>query len=249
MLIRVGVTGALGRMGREVVRGVMADRTLELVAAIDPRQPGVDIGEVVHDRSLGLKVSRSLLEALEASPRMDVLIDFTVAAAAMENALAAVEAGIRPVVGTTGLPEERLRELLDRCRARRLGAVVVPNFSVGAALLEKLSADAARYLGRAEIVELHHDRKLDAPSGTAYRLAAALAAETGRPVSDYPIHSVRLPGLVAHHEVIFGGSGETLTLRHDSLSRESFIPGVLLAVKRVWCSETVYTRMMEILDS
>ena len=158
--------------------------------------------------------------------RHDAAIDFTRADAAPGNAAAALEQGVPCVVGTTGLSQEQLEQIDRAARERSLACLVAPNFALGAVLMMRFAAEAARYLPRAEVIELHHDAKVDAPSGTAKATAALLAPDT-------PIHSVRLPGLVAHQEVLFGGPGQVLTIRHDVLSREAFTPGVLLALERL----------------
>ena len=189
----------------------------------------------------GGKVGRVLAPALEAEghavtpvPRgepaaaagHDVAIDFTRPDAAAANVLTALDHGVRCVVGTTGIPADELDEIDVAARRRGLPCLAAPNFSMGAVLLMRFASQAARYLPRAEIVELHHDSKLDAPSGTAKATAALVGEGT-------PIHSVRLPGLVAHQEVLFGGPGQLLTIRHDTFSREAFVPGVLLALARL----------------
>jgi 4-hydroxy-tetrahydrodipicolinate reductase len=154
----------------------------------------------------------------------DVLVDFTIPETAVENAREAVAAGVHVVIGTTGFDIDELRNLSGA------NVFVAPNFAIGAVLMMQFAVQAARHMAKAEIIELHHDRKLDAPSGTAARTASLMREAGGREV---PIHSVRLPGLVAHQEVILGDVGQTLTIRHDSIDRESFMPGVLLAVRRV----------------
>jgi len=199
-VIRVAVAGAAGRMGETVCRAVSEADDLKLVARADP--------------ALGVSVA----DALEERP--EVLVDFTTPATAVENARAAVAAGVHVVIGTTGFDLDELNGLSGA------NIFIAPNFAIGAVLMMRFATDAARHLPKAEIIELHHDRKVDAPSGTA-KLTAKLIG------GDVPIHSVRLPGLVAHQEVIFGGLGETLTIRHDSIDRDSFMPGVLLAVRRV----------------
>ena len=199
-MIRVAVAGAAGRMGETVCRAVSEADDLKLVARADP--------------ALGVSVA----DALEERP--EVLVDFTTPATAVENARAAVAAGVHVVIGTTGFDLDELNGLSGA------NIFIAPNFAIGAVLMMRFATDAARHLPKAEIIELHHDRKVDAPSGTA-KLTAKLIG------GDVPIHSVRLPGLVAHQEVIFGGLGETLTIRHDSIDRDSFMPGVLLAVRRV----------------
>ena len=202
--IRVAVAGAAGRMGEAVCAAVAGADDLELSGRADP-QLGVALDEVLGEA--------------------DVLVDFTRPDTALQNALDAVAAGVHVVIGTTGFDPEPLRE------ARGANVFIAPNFAIGAVLMMRFAAEAARHMARAEIIELHHDAKLDAPSGTAARTAALMAAATGG--EEPPIHSVRLPGLVAHQEVILGDVGQTLTIRHDSINRESFMPGVLLAVRRV----------------
>jgi 4-hydroxy-tetrahydrodipicolinate reductase len=162
-------------------------------------------------------------ELVESTGEADVAVDFTRPEAVEENVRVALEAGLPVVIGTTGFDEERVAAL---ARVHELPVFYAPNFAVGAVLMMRFAAEAAKQLPRAEIVELHHDAKLDAPSGTAKATAALLPEGT-------PIHSVRLPGLVAHQEVIFGGPGQTLTIRHDTTSREAFVPGVLLALEKV----------------
>ncbi len=204
--IRVAVSGAAGRMGATVCSAVEQAHDMELVARADP--------------ALGI----TLQDALSHSPQ--VLVDFTIPSTAVANAREAVAAGVHVVIGTTGFQLDELRGLVGA------NVFVAPNFAVGAVLMMQFAAQAARHMRRAEIIELHHDRKLDKPSGTAARTAALMhAAAPDKP--EPPIHSVRLPGLVAHQEVILGEVGQTLTIRHDSLARESFMPGVLLAIRRV----------------
>ncbi len=210
-MIRVAVAGAAGRMGKAVCAAVQGAEDMELTGRADPVL-GTTLAEVLADA--------------------DVVVDFTRPDTAAENALRCVRAGVHAVVGTTGFDLEELRRA---CAAERTAApanvLVAPNFAIGAVLMTRFAAEAARHMAKAEIVELHHDRKLDAPSGTAKRTAQLMAAASGGP--EPPIHSVRLPGLVAHQEVILGDLGQTLTIRHDAIDRESFMPGVLLAVRRI----------------
>jgi len=205
MAIRVAVAGAAGRMGQTVCRAIEAAGDLELTGRADPA------------------LSTPLVDVL---PDADVLVDFTVPASATANAREAVAAGVHVVIGTTGFDPAELRD------ATGANIFIAPNFAIGAVLMMQFAVQAARHMARAEIIELHHDGKLDAPSGTAARTAQLMAEAS--PVKAAPtIHSVRLPGLVAHQEVILGDVGQTLTIRHDSVDRESFMPGVLLAVRRV----------------
>ena len=206
--IRVAVAGAAGRMGATVCEAVTGAPDMELVARADP--------------ALGI----SLADALGSAP--DVLVDFTVPDTALANAREALGAGVHVVIGTTGFDPAALEEF----RGAPANLFVAPNFAIGAVLMMRFAAEAARHMRAAEIIELHHDRKLDRPSGTAARTAALMAQAAGSG-AEIPIHSVRLPGLVAHQEVILGDVGQTLTIRHDSIDRESFMPGVLLAVRRV----------------
>jgi 4-hydroxy-tetrahydrodipicolinate reductase len=213
-MLRVAVAGAAGRMGEAVCEAVQGAPDLELGGRADPR------------------LQTTIEQALESA---DVLVDFTQPDVALANARAALAAGVHVVVGTTGFDVEALRraatEPAQAGAARRANAFFAPNFAIGAVLMTRFAVEAARHMAAAEIVELHHDTKIDAPSGTAKRTAELIAEATGG--APPPIHSVRLPGLVAHQEVILGDVGQTLVIRHDSLSRESFMPGVLLAVRRV----------------
>jgi 4-hydroxy-tetrahydrodipicolinate reductase len=199
--IRVAVSGAAGRMGATVCEAVQEAPDLTLVARADP--------------ALELTVE----QAIERD-RPDVLVDFTVPSTAVPNITTAVTNGVHAVVGTTGFDPAELEHL------RGANIFIAPNFAIGAVLMMQFAAQAARHMAKAEIIELHHDQKLDSPSGTA-KLTAELMG------TDPPIHSVRLPGLVAHQEVILGDVGQTLTIRHDSIDRRSFMPGVLLAVRNV----------------
>ena len=207
MTIAVAVAGAAGRMGQTVCGAVESAQDMELVARADP--------------ALGTSVP----EALKRRP--EVLVDFTTPATALDNARLAVQAGVHAVIGTTGFDAGELAGLTGEGKV-----FVAPNFAIGAVLMMRFAQEAAVHMARAEIVELHHDRKLDAPSGTATR-TAELMRQAAPKLGEVPIHSVRLPGLVAHQEVIFGDVGQTLTIRHDSVDRESFMPGVLLAIRRV----------------
>jgi 4-hydroxy-tetrahydrodipicolinate reductase len=198
--IRVGVAGAAGRMGQTVCEAVEGAEDMALAGRADPAL-GVELAEILGD--------------------CDVVVDFTVPETASANARACVRAGVHAVVGTTGWDPSELEG-----ESGGGNVFVAPNFAIGAVLMMRFAAQASQYMRRAEIIELHHDRKLDAPSGTAARTAALMDG-------DVPIHSVRLPGLVAHQEVILGDVGQTLTIRHDSTDRTSFMPGVLLAIRRV----------------
>jgi 4-hydroxy-tetrahydrodipicolinate reductase len=247
--IRVLVSGACGRMGREVVKTVLNDEQMNLVGAIDQMHAGKDIGMMVGGEATGIVVENNLQQALERY-RPDVMVDFTTPATVIDNLRAAIKSGIHAVVGTTGISNDDLEEIAGLCEQYQANALVAPNFAIGALLMMRCAAMAAKYFPQVEIIELHHDQKLDAPSGTSIKTAEMILAGRGEmeihPVGEEKIqgvrggemngihlHSVRLPGLIAHQEVIFGGEGQTLIIRHDSLSRESFMPGVALAVKKI----------------
>jgi 4-hydroxy-tetrahydrodipicolinate reductase len=198
-MIRVGVAGAAGRVGATVCEAVESADDMELTGRADP-QLGVALADILGD--------------------CDVVVDFTTPDAALDNARACVRAGVHAVIGTTGWDPEPLRE------ERGANVFVAPNFAIGAVLMMRFAAEASKYMAKAEIIELHRDGKLDAPSGTAARTAQLMDGEV-------PIHSVRLPGLIAHQEVLFGGEGQLLTIRHDAFSREAYVPGVLLALERL----------------
>jgi 4-hydroxy-tetrahydrodipicolinate reductase len=240
-VIRVGVIGATGRVGAEVCRAVHADAEMELVAGISRSKAGEKASEALGLQGSDILLAENLDSFLEAG--VEVAVDFTNAEFAPEHVTWAIEHRLHIVVGTTGF------EMNDAWREAPVGVLVAPNFAIGAALMQRFSAQAARYLPAVEIVELHHDGKADAPSGTAAATADAVAAArpegwTGPSSESVPgvrggdragirIHSIRLPGLVAHQEVILGGQGQTLTIRHDSTDRTSFVPGVLMAIRWV----------------
>jgi 4-hydroxy-tetrahydrodipicolinate reductase len=229
MTANVIVNGATGRMGSITATTITQSPEFNLVAALSS-----------HD---------NLTQAI-AETKADIVIDFTNADVAFANAQTIIQAGAHPVIGTSGLLPAQVTELKQQCAAQKLGGIIAPNFSIGAVLMMKYAADAARYLPDVEIIELHHPAKLDSPSGTALKTAEMIAGQRkahhalppgketvpgarGATHEQIHIHAVRLPGLVAHQSVIFGGVGETLTIRHDSLNRECFMPGVLLACRQV----------------
>lgn len=249
--IRVALAGASGKMGREIVKAIAQAPDLKLVAAIARRHAGEDAGTVAGLAPLGVPIVSRLSEAL-VEGGIDVLVDVTAPEAAAGHALEALTARVRPVIGTTGLSPHEIQEIRHACETRGLGAILAPNFAIGAILMMKFAQEAAKHFAHAEILELHHNQKADAPSGTALKTAelmresrAAFGLDNAPETEKLPgargaeapggihVHSIRLPGLVAHQEVIFGGLGQTLTIRHDSLSRESFMPGVLFSVRRV----------------
>ncbi len=248
MPTRVVVNGALGRMGQEVVRAVLADPELRLVGALESSAPQPYLPAPEHPELIPFS---SNLGSLIEKTCPDVVVDFTTAQVAMGAARTALPLKVPLVSGTTGLSEAELNEIRELCDRHEVGAVVAANFSLGAVLLMHLASIAARFFSNAEIVEMHHDRKIDAPSGTALTTARRmaevrgsdfvhpstekemLAGVRGGELGGLAIHSVRLPGVMAAQEVLFGGQGQTLMLRHDATSRESYMPGVMLAVKEV----------------
>lgn len=245
---KVLVVGAAGRMGQQVVRAVTEADDMGLVGAVDRSRIGEDVGTVAGLMPASVVIGDSVSDAIAAASP-DVAVDFTLPDAVMGNLRAALRAGVACVVGTSGLSQKDYSDLTKLCEEHRTPVFVAPNFAIGAVLMMQFAAQAARHFDAAEVIEMHPPDKADAPSGTAVRTAQLMASTpgskfAGREGSDgraargqaegaVPVHSVRLPGLVAHQEVIFGGRGETLTIRHDSTSRESFMPGVLLAIRKV----------------
>ncbi len=253
-MLRVGVLGAGGRMGREVCRAVADDADLELVAAVDPGLAGVDLRQVTGLDGGGLQIGADVDDLARAGA--EVAVDFTVADAALDNLRWCAAQSVHAVVGTTGITARDLEELDDRFRNSAANCVIAANFAIGAVLMMRFAELASPFMDGVEVIELHHDGKIDAPSGTAVQTADRLAeARRGSGVGPWPadhterevvagarggegsgsvrVHSVRLPGLVAHQEVIFGAVGQSLVLRHDAYDRTSFMPGVMLAVKSV----------------
>lgn len=246
--IKVVVTGASGKMARETLVALCKDSDVQPVGAVS--RDAQEDSLTLPDGSSRIPLAKEL-ELLLRHVQADVLVDFTNAQYAPSAARVAIEHGVRPVIGTSGLSAQDLQELEKLCMHARLGGVVAPNFALGAVVLMRLATIAARYFDYAEIIEQHHEAKADAPSGTAIATAQMMAQERGKPfvvapilketlphprgsaVEGIPLHSVRMPGLMAHQEVILGSAGQTLRLRHDTLSRECYMPGVLLAVKEV----------------
>lgn len=229
MAIKVCVNGAKGKMGAMACESISADEELELVATAD--------------------INDDLVEVIRSS-QAEVVVDLTVASVAFENVQKIIQAGASPVVGTSGLLPEQVSQLTLSCKEANLSGLIVPNFSIGAVLMMRFAAEAAAYLPQAEILEIHHDKKEESPSGTAVRTAQMIEESRdqkqsfqrgsevypharGAEVDTVPVHSMRLPGHIAHQMVLFGGVGESLTIRHDSIDRQCFMPGVVLACKKV----------------
>ena len=261
--IPVVVTGALGRMGAEVIRAVHAAPDCYLVGAVDntPGKEGHDVGELLGLSALDVAVTADLEGCLcsasqavrDAGPgKGAVMVDFTHPSVVYANTRAAIAYGVHPVIGTTGLSPAQLDDLQTFSDKASIGGAVIPNFSVGMVLLQQAAAAAARFYDHAELTELHHNRKADAPSGTCIKTAELMeelgkqfnatevdehesldGSRGGQRPSGLRLHSLRLPGLVAHQEVMFGSPGETYTLRHDTIDRAAYMPGVLLCVRKV----------------
>ena len=244
--IKVVVQGALGRMGREVVNALCRKPEMQVVGAVELQ---VSEDYLTLPDSSGKVPFSSNLDYILTSCQPDVLVDFTTARATMPAVRIATKQGVNLVIGTTGLTADELTEIDRLSLAHQVGAVVAPNFALGAVVMMHLAKVAAKYFDYAEIIELHHSRKADSPSGTALSTAKAMAEAKGKPfylpeqrkpsnsrgeqVEGVTIHSVRLPGLMAHQEIILGGQGQTLSIRHDTINRECYIPGVILAIKEV----------------
>lgn len=243
-MIKVAVCGALGRMGQEVVNAVNEADGMELSIAVDIAASGQKIGDITVEKNL---------ETALKSNQADVLVDFTQPDSVFKNALTALNIGVSPVIGTTGLSDKQLAELKEIVEEKEIGCFIAPNFTIGAVLMMKFSQMAAKYFHNAEIIEFHHNQKKDAPSGTAIKTAQMMALEQndfaknncaeveliegsrgGKSKSNIQIHSVRMPGYMASQEVIFGSPGETLKIRHDSVDRKCYMAGVVLAIRYIF---------------
>jgi 4-hydroxy-tetrahydrodipicolinate reductase len=253
-MIKVLVSGAAGRMGREVVKAVAGDAELQLVGAVDRALVGRDAGELAGIDAQNVFLQDDLSAALR-STGAQVAVDFSTPQAVVPNIKVMVEAKVSPVVGTTGLKEEDLAAIDELAKSSGVPVFIAPNFAIGAVLMMRFAAECSKIFESAEIIEFHHDKKLDAPSGTAFKTALVMREARGEDFScvggdtpedgsaapgarggtmgGIPIHSVRLAGYLAHQEVIFGMAGQTLSIRHDTITRECYMPGVLRAIKAV----------------
>jgi 4-hydroxy-tetrahydrodipicolinate reductase len=263
-LIRVGVIGAWGRMGQIVCRAVADADDLALVAAIDRSHTGQSIGPPIGHRELDVPVSEELDRLLEAE--VEVAVDFTHPDVVMDDVMWCIDHAIHVVVGTSGIGDDDLAAIERKVgdEGAESSVVVASNFALGAVLMMRFASEAVRYFPAVEVIELHHDGKADAPSGTALATLGRLERERGvewrgpdaesldgargGDVEGIRVHSVRLPGLVAHQEVIFGGQGQTLTIRHDSTDRSSFMPGVLMAIRAVMMRRGLTVGLEPLLD-
>jgi len=244
--IRVAVNGASGRMGREVINALCREPETQVVGAVELQ---VTEDQLPLPDSSGVVPFSSKLDDILTSCQPDVLVDFTTAQATMPAVRIATKRGVNLVIGTTGLTADEINEIERLSIACQVGVVVAPNFALGAVVMIHLAKIAAKYFDYAEIIELHHNRKADSPSGTSLSTAKAMAEAKGKPfylpeqrkpsnsrgqqVEGVALHSVRLPGLMAHQEIILGGPGQTLSIRHDTINRECYMPGVILAIKKV----------------
>jgi 4-hydroxy-tetrahydrodipicolinate reductase len=255
--IPVVVNGAAGKMGQEVIKAVADAEDMTLVGAVDrnPNVIGQDAGEIAGCGALEIPILNDLQSVLVLATQekiQGVMIDFTHPDTVYDNVRSAIAYGVRPVVGTTGLSETQLKELAEFAEKASTGTLIIPNFSLGVVLMQQAAIRASQYFDHVEIIELHHNQKADAPSGTAIKTAQMLAemGKTFNPQSvtekehlagargsladeNIRIHSVRLPGLIAHQEIIFGAPGQIYTLRHDTSDRSCYMPGVLLAIRKV----------------
>jgi len=257
-MIKVAVCGAMGKMGREVVKAVSLDNETELVAAIDKFEEGKDIGTLVLGNTNGIIISSDIEKTLQ-NVKPDVVVDFTQPSYIFENAKLYIKNGVKPVIGTTGLKPEQIRELEKLSKENNVSCLIAPNFSTGAVLMMKFAKEAAKYFNNAEIIELHHNQKKDAPSGTAIKTAELMAEENenfttgncdetetlagargGEGKAKIRIHSVRMPGYSASQEVILGSAGQVLTIRHDTSDRKCYMNGVLMSVKYVYNNDNSF---------
>jgi 4-hydroxy-tetrahydrodipicolinate reductase len=255
--IPVVVNGAVGKMGREVIKAVASAEDMILVGAVDrhPDYQGQDIGEVVGCGALEVPILSDLQSVLVLATQekvQGVMVDFTHPKSVYENTRSAIAYGVRPVIGTTGLSPAQIQDLGDFAEKASTGCLIIPNFCIGVVLLQQAAMQASQYFDHVEIIELHHNQKADAPSGTAIKTAEMLSeldksynsasvketetltgARGGIAGDNIHIHSIRLPGLIAHQEVIFGAPGQIYTLRHDTMDRACYMPGVLLSIRKV----------------
>ncbi|WML59948.1 4-hydroxy-tetrahydrodipicolinate reductase [Neobacillus sp. PS2-9] len=264
--VKIIIAGPRGRMGSEAVKLVTNTEQFELVAVLDHKFDGMMLSDIEGFQSISsVPVYIDIVKCLETI-EADVLIDLTTPEVGMYHAKTALEYNVRPVVGTTGFSKGNLDELQQICEEKKLGCIIAPNFAIGAVLMMKFSQMAAKYFNDVEIIEMHHDQKLDAPSGTAVKTAEMISAVRAAKRQGHPneketlpgargaefdgmhVHSVRLPGLVAHQQVLFGSDGQTLTIRHDSYNRSSFMSGVKVAVESVMKNSSFVYGLENILE-
>lgn len=266
MTIRVAIAGARGRMGQEAVHAVMKNQELELVSVLDYKKVGETLADTkLFPQTFTVPIFLDLVE-LQTKTQPDVLVDLTSPESVYQHTRQALELGIRSVVGTTGFSDEELKELTLYAAEHKIGCIIAPNFAIGAVLMMKFAQQAAKYFPDIEIIEMHHDQKLDAPSGTAMKTAnligeirkvhgqghpkekETLEGARGASYDGMRIHSVRLPGLVAHQQVLLSGEGQLLTIRHDSFNRGSFMSGVALSIHKVMDLKNLIYGLENIID-
>ncbi|MBU8879078.1 4-hydroxy-tetrahydrodipicolinate reductase [Bacillus sp. FJAT-29790] len=263
--VNIVIAGPRGRMGREAVQLVHSLENYHLIAVVDHKNGGGLLSDSEGFHGLDIPVFTDMSECFQKT-KTDVLIDLTTPEFGMLHTKTALEYGVRPVVGTTGFSKEDLKELELLCEEKRLGCIIAPNFALGAVLMMKFAQLTGKYFHDVEIIELHHDQKLDAPSGTAVKTAEMIAEVRHEKAQGHPdeketiagarganydgmhIHSVRLPGLIAHQQVMFGSEGQTLTIRHDSYNRASFMSGVKLAVDTVMKIDSLVYGLEKIIE-
>ncbi|MCW5943456.1 MAG: 4-hydroxy-tetrahydrodipicolinate reductase [Fimbriimonadaceae bacterium] len=264
--IRVGIVGAAGRMGRIIAQGLHRATDMDLVLAVDREHADESLRDVIGPHMPDVPIRSKLGEALDETP-VQVIVDFTHPSAACQHALSALKRHVAPIIGTSGLTSDDLKEIRRQAEESGTPAMVVPNFAIGAVLMMKFAETAAKYMPDVEIIEMHHDGKADAPSGTALRTAELitqnrrawptenvapiikLAGARGANLQGVQIHSIRLKGMLAHQQVVFGGDGEILTIRHDSLDRSSFVEGVTASVRAILGRTGLTVGLEAILDN
>ncbi|MGB9856698.1 MAG: 4-hydroxy-tetrahydrodipicolinate reductase [Dictyoglomaceae bacterium] len=266
MSIKVVLCGALGKMGRVIGKAISSSKDMELVGVVDPAGVGLDYGKIINSEEVNLLVKEGIDE-LSNIP-FDLIVDFTNAESAYKNAMFSLNLGRKVVIGTTGLSKEMIEEIKKKTEEKDSATLIAPNFALGAVLMIKIARELVKYFPDVEIIELHHNEKLDAPSGTAITTAEILAEEMrkrnlshfdptkieklpgsrGGKIDSINIHSIRLPGLVAHQEIIFGGLGQTLSIRHDAISRECYVPGILLGIREIYKRKGFFYGLETILE-
>ena len=235
-IINIAVAGCTGKMGQVLCRHLLSHSRYRLVAGIDPAHSGKDLCTIIGTTETQIKIAHDLASCL-SSNKVDAVIDFTSPAAVVANIKTCLEAKTSVLIGTTGISDKDRAKLDTLAQQNETAALLVPNFAIGAILMMEFAQKAAQYMKNVEIIEMHHPQKIDKPSGTALltrqKIIESMPNSSAASDNDVPVHSVRLPGMVAHQMVIFGDLGQTLTIRHDSLSRESFMPGIDLGLEQL----------------
>jgi len=264
--IRVFVAGACGKMGMETVQTILRQEDMEIAGVSDIQKQGTDIGTILGLSPVGVLISGQVDREILKKLKVDILVDFTNPKSVFSNAREAIRAQVVPVIGATGLDDHEIAELEEMAKEHNVGVFIAPNFALGAILMMKFASETAKYFKHVDIIEYHHDNKLDAPSGTAIKTAEVISlvrkpmiqghlneyekipGARGGDINGIHVHSVRLPGMLAHQEVIFGGFGQTLTIRHDAYNRETYMPGVLLAIRKSCKSTSFVIGLENLLD-